>query len=940
MQQPVFFDNQIVKKSNFDFLNDSTAKNIKDVVSSITSGRPGAITGLDIDPSSTSLIKINPGYGYTYDGERVQLYLQSGTYPIFNGYTHIFAGADFVNFDPDPSSSTYMQTVSGISAQSYTTNPVRQYNIAALSIVSGASTSMPTTSYSGTLIYLGNVHTTNGVIDSIDVSMRDKFSIGMVNVLDYNIDGAYIGAGTIDSTSFKTPLSADITLDNGVNILATAPGVNNLGNATNVFSNVFAETGTFHQINGMSPIVIDSLIMNTGKTIESYNSSESLKLDTSNRGTVLGNNLIVKSNSIDASSNTNGLQIIADPTSSVIIDANKTTINADVDINGSNGLTVANAIQSNSLVVDSIITNDITVNGSFGLGGGINQNFENLIQNSDFSQSIKYSGQGNVPSSGIPAYPDGWSIETIKTIDNPLYATGFSGSEYGAGSAIKIPSPLVQYLNSISSYTIEMDYYYTDINGSTGPYSNSLVSLSSDDDTTASSWSLVHNNSKLRLENGSTFFEESNTRPLSQWMSVAIVKSGNSNVNGLIYVDKVLVASGTNVLLQSQFAGSRFRDMVFGVKEMSSSNYSKTLSCRLNGGIKNIRISNIVRPSGAMHSGLATQPLTIDANTLAYYPLDNSFEDVTSNKYHLSNVADDIKFCYQGTGTRILTYYQNSYNDPTLSTIGATHGLKVIASGIDSNGFTLSSDIVDSMPGATYNVSFYDKLNQGTSLNYNVFISGNGVMTTPATFTTSSSNVWDRKSASITTTSSMINQKVYIQPLTTVASPNNFDFSISNVQVSKGSSIFGYKKNRPTVLVNRVNNGTSTLLYPNRERNKYLDFSFEKIYTSGGFVRVKCKMPIGGTSASSNRVQMQSELQIDNSVVDVSSFLTYSAYNARVQTEMTLEWEGYLTRGFHDFSVFYSAYRVTNNGGTDLQFSTNNQLNIYILPSSFSVIEY
>jgi len=461
MQQSNFFENQIIQPSNLDFTNDSIAKNVSDVIVAFTRGNPGVAAGLEILGSGSAVATLTAGYGFLSNGERIELFTPSGITTLpYSGSTTVYGKLVEVNYNPNPAENPLgpLNTVSGLNAASLNYQAVEQYNLLDVTTVSGS-----------TYVKIGDIITNFGLIESIDYSNRQNLKIGELDLFSNAINGEIITNNSIDSDSFVNPLHFDITLNSGVSIYNLGSGVSTIGTYSNPMGSVHAVSGTFHEINGFSPITIDSLVQKSGTSLESSQSTIYVKIDTSNRGTELGGGMVIKKNSIDLSGISNPLDgnlvITTNPSSNIDITTSSLNINAPVtidsslsvnssmnvngDITISNGNLLVPSFTVDNLTVNSSITTSgstyfaqsVNVGGNTSVSGSLSfgtssQLYDNLVANSDFSPS------GSLVNSSGPVYvlsgnfiqASGGVFDAALPNDPLLWTTvAASGANYGFG---------------------------------------------------------------------------------------------------------------------------------------------------------------------------------------------------------------------------------------------------------------------------------------------------------------------------------------------------------------------------------------------------------------------------------------------------------------------------------------------------------------------------
>ena len=238
MQQPVFFENEIVLPSNLNFLNTSTAKNIKDVVVALNGAQPGIVSGLNLQGvSGNNYFTVTSGYGYTGDGERIQVYSTGLNFGIaFTGTSPIYLTYTSSVYNPDP-------TINPQGAANVVTNTdptdnsqvaVENYNFAIVTTVSGAN-----------YIRLGTVSadTSMHYLTSSTSGTQDFIIGGVINLTNQTISGYNVASGSLDSNIFSNPLHYNFALNTGVSITVNGSGDSSIGSVSHPLASVAAMTG-------------------------------------------------------------------------------------------------------------------------------------------------------------------------------------------------------------------------------------------------------------------------------------------------------------------------------------------------------------------------------------------------------------------------------------------------------------------------------------------------------------------------------------------------------------------------------------------------------------------------------------------------------------------------------------------------------------------------
>jgi hypothetical protein len=739
MQESLWFENQIIKPSNLDFMNDSTAKNVTDVVTAFTKGQPGVVAGLSVDAAlsiGSAVATITAGYGFLANGERVQLFSPSGVTTLpYSGTTSIYASLVEVNYNPDPSENPLgnSNVASGLNAASLDYEAVEQYNLLNLTTLSGAS-----------YIKLADVTTNFGIIQSIDYTNRQNLKIGEIDLFSNSIDGSIITPSSIDSNQFVSPLHYNIAINSGVSIDYLGSGVNHIASATNPIGSIFAVSGTFHDLSGFSPILIDSMTQKSGTSLESNGSYVSI--DTANKGTQLGGGMILSGSSIDLTSITNpanaNLSIKLNPAADVNVNAKNINLGGIVNV-GAGGINVAggniNVTGGGQLNVPFFTVNTLGVNGTI---SGSNTVFQGSV-----------SVSGNIVSSGNLAF--GHTDQSLTNVipNGFMYPSGnntFSGTNipgvwsgtnpYGSyvlgpitnpanGAYLTFPTALNTWLQGRSQYTFEW-VFKSNLVGTTrllalrnnAPTQNMRV------ESTSNQFYLYNENTGYPISPDATTNVVANA-----WTHFALAVSGTT---ASIYINGLL--KKTNTSAQATI-GSSVTQGHIGAYDTDSSAMAQQF-------YKAFKVSS--KAHSVFPSGLTN--LNVDADTVALYNFDNvpsginavpasglgnlisqgaipmGFYEAPSGTASLANTA----FIGQSfSGSTVLDYTRDVVPAGSVNVFsGATNSpYFFLVSGnnlIGGNGFGYSGHLsgvsfstpLDAQIGASYNISYYTKMISGSAI--------------------------------------------------------------------------------------------------------------------------------------------------------------------------------------------------------------------------------
>jgi len=262
LQKPTYFEHQIVQPKNLDFLNDSVETTVTDFVKTITVSSPGIGAGLDIIGTPlNNFFTVSQGFGYDGDGERLELF--SGTkFPIsFTGTTDVFLKLQTTDYNPNftenPAGAS--NVVTNINPDDSSLVPVESYNFGEITLTSGVG-----------FIPIGTVTAdTAMLLESVSATGAQNLQIaGFIDLNTRELSGANLTSGTIDSDLFSDPLHFDVSFNTGVNISFIGSGSSNIAAFGLPLSNIYSLTGTFHEINGFSAILMDAINQKMGASLE------------------------------------------------------------------------------------------------------------------------------------------------------------------------------------------------------------------------------------------------------------------------------------------------------------------------------------------------------------------------------------------------------------------------------------------------------------------------------------------------------------------------------------------------------------------------------------------------------------------------------------------------------------------------------------------------
>ena len=953
MQEAQWFENQIVKPSNLDFMNTSTAKNVQDTIAAFTNGNPGVGSGLLIAPTSigTSVAVVTPGYGFLSTGERVQLYSPSGvnTFPA-SGTTAVFADLIEVNYNPDPAQNPAgaSNVASGLNAASLEFQPVESYNLLQLTTVSGA-----------TLIRLAEVVTNFGLITSIDYTNRQNLKIGEVDLFSNTIDGSIISPSSIDSNQFVSPLNYDINIASGVNINFLGSGNQSIGSQTLPLSSIVAISGTFHDISGFSPILIDSMTQKDGTSLEA--SGAHVVIDTANKGTKLGGGLVLGANSIDLSevtssptastltistANLNGADInfSAGGAVNLIPGATSTGVNVEGPLNVTGNITITGSdsklnipvLNVSTLGIANAISGDTVFQGSVGISGNITssgtlafgateQEFKNIIPNGlMYPSGASFSGT-NIPNIWEASNPD------ANYVMGPIKA----------GSYFSFSPALNTWLQNRSELTFEW-VFKSNTSGVTRLFAmrNTSPTQNMRLEANATQLYLYNENTGYRIVPDSTTTIASNA-----FTHVALTLSGTT---ASIFINGALAK--TNTAANSPISST--------VTRCDIGAYSTDSPGTAEQYYKSFKVSSkahINFPSGLTN-------LEADEDTVALYNFNNTpsginlipasglgnlinssqigFYEAPSGTYTIGS-----QFMGQSlSGSTVVDYTKDIAPAGSINVFsGETNSpylFQISGNNITSNGLTLSTPLsVEN--SQTYKVSYFTKLISGSSVEFfspdsnnvavRAYVSGNGYIS--STFNGENlSGEWSRSSFDFTAPANGEDFNLYVNmysPSGNIVSGTSV-VGLSSVQATKGSAQLSTLSGGPRVI---------TLYHPliNRRigRDATIVYHSGSIFSNGGVATITPSLLFDimiandnftGFGAGGNQwMYIKHNVSLDGKPIVTDRF-THQVYvnndMSEITANLTRPWAGYLTKGEH---VLVSSLLVETTPGL---------LNGYITPSN------
>jgi hypothetical protein len=902
MQKPIFFEHEQVQPKNLSFLNSSVEKNIKDTIVTLTNGAPGIVQGLTLTGiSGNNYFTVSQGYGYDGNGERIQVYSGTNVNIDFSGTKNVYLTFGSVVYNPDPS-----ENPSGASNIVYNINPDDNSKVA----VENYNFPIITTSTGVGYITIGTVTADGGMLFTTSSASGSSNLLigGIIDVNTQTINGLNVSSGTIDSSLFTNPLTYDIYLGTDVDVLLLNSGNNNIGTTASPLSNVYAVTGNFHEIKGLSPIRMDSIWQKTGTSLEATGNN-TIQIDTNMLGTRFGNGLTLNSNSISTAGLDKDINITTDPLKRINLDAS-------VNVTSGHNLYVKdNFYVSGTAYLGS--TNIVGVTGDFAVAGKISygsstQLYDNQIRNSAFSIA-----SGN--ASGVVA-PAAWMISVPG--QNFAYGPITNSAEY-----LNTPASLNTAMNVMAStgnYTIEMNIKRFGNSAFGDNYNQMWVKFSN---TPANGGNFyIKTDGKLATYQNSAELTGTNIAT-NQWYHVAYTWDGAFRrlwVNGLqVAADSTL---GNWVTTTEQRIGA------FGAN-----------SRNFNGLIDNFKISNVARTSftsGSAYSG-------IDSNTIGLWQFERNLADSTVNARSLVQVGvatgtfTDTGLGQVFSGTIAGTGVEASLSPLTRNVyIAEPHVQSLLlgsGSNINSTGITISQILSDVRPNTGYNLSLYTKnFNAAASgLGINVVVSGTTGSGTPSlqqlnpALTTFNSTEWSKLSYNFTTPNSgsnfNLNLGIYATSPTGLVS--NALFGLSGFQLTEGLGTLPYSSHervKQYVFTSPVNTQNFDITAGVNGTSEVTSFS-GTFTTKGGFATLNANILtdiVRSTAGFNQDTNYGLYYYIDKKLVAMSRFnlpygmangiaTGYGMYNMSSASATT-----YLDPGSHMLQVYvyYASAGAANTG--------------------------
>ena len=840
MQQPINFENQIVQPKNLNFLNASMEKNIKDIVTLLTDGDPGIGSGLTLTGiSGNNYFTVTTGYGFLGDGERVQIYSGTNVPISFTGLSDVYIKLQEVSYNPDPSENPAgaANIVTNIDPTDSTLEAVEQYNVAAVSLASGVG-----------YIKIGNVNAdTSMLFTEASASGAQYLAIGgIINLENNTINGVNIGSGTIDSNLFANPLTFDINLGSDVDLILGGSGNSNIGSSNTPLANIYAVTGNFHELTGMSPILTDTFLQKTGTSLEATGNN-TVQIDRSQLGTQFGMGLTLNTNSISTVGVDQDINITAAQFKTI-------NLNSPVDVALGNTFVVkGDLIVSGTTTIGTI--NLAGVTGNFAVNGEISYNStsefaDNIVRNSNFAIP-----SGNI--TGTAMYPANWSTTEANT-------------DYGFGPTI---AP-TQWLRPPAALTTQMA-----VLGTTGNYTFEATFKKFGNPADGGPnyiWTKFSTNTNLSMRmnistaNPSTLVIGTNNVNLAtsavinnnQWYHVAYTWDGTTRK---LWIDGVVAGSDTQ---NGSFQGGDISDQrIFSLGSDTAPNGN------FNGIISNLAVSNVAKtifPSG----GGAIVPNADPNNTMGYWKFEKNLLDSGPNgrtlvahgsvptSYSETRLGQAFSGTVAGTGTdtSLSPATQNVY-------IGTPHTSNfMLCSGIniDPTGIYINQPLPDLKLNTPYNISYFMKgYGLGASgLAINPTISGTVAgLPSITTLITSpnaiSNNDWLRQSFNFTTpaTGSNFNLSIGAKTVLSTGTVSTGIFGLTAVQITEGPAIVPYNKHEKINQI-LITDASFSVVHAWPNATTYTMPAFTRtFYTKGGFCMVNANPDLSATRQNASFYQ-------------------------------------------------------------------------------------
>lgn len=458
MNGPKYFDNQIVKVQNLEFLRDTQEQNINQNLLALTKGTGGIVTGLNVTSGIGIFYDVSAGVAYDNNGERMQNYSGvslaaiSGSNVVWATMVESDYNPDYTTPPPYSSYPPYNNAQTNINPTNGSGVNVSTFNTMVISQISGVGS-----------IPLGLITSNGANITDIQASgLPYRQNLKLVGILDVNtstIDGSILSLNSVDSSRFTNPLNYNIFIASGIGIFPVSSGAAYLGTAAIPFTEIDAKQLNVTVISGLSPInVASSFAMATASTI--YSTGTNLRINPSGQDTYVGNgsftgtpgNLFV--NKITAWDNTGS------PVSPIMnINAGQINLNGSSSGGGA-GINISSA-GSGTFISGGNEFNVQNIN-SVNITSNVGQNFSDQSNINLFAPTINLTSSGGASLSLNPASNVSLNAGTLNlAVNNGTLNMGngtISSLNYNVQNQI---IPLLSGTSNIGSAGIPFDTIYT-----------------------------------------------------------------------------------------------------------------------------------------------------------------------------------------------------------------------------------------------------------------------------------------------------------------------------------------------------------------------------------------------------------------------------------------------------------------------------------------------
>jgi len=287
MNGPKYFNNQIVKVQNLEFLRDTQEQNINQNFLAFTKGTGGITTGLNVTSGTGIFYNVSAGIAYDNNGERMQNYSGvslaaiSGSNVVWATMVESDYNPDYTTPPPYSSYPPYNNAQTNINPTNGSGVNVSTFNTMVISQISGVGS-----------IPLGLVTSNGANITNVQASglpyRQDLKLVGILDVNSSTIDGSILSLNSVDSNRFSNPLNYNIYIASGIGIFPVNSGAAYLGTASIPFAEIDTKQLNATIISGLSPInVASSLALAAASSI--YSTGTNLRINPSGQDTYIGN---------------------------------------------------------------------------------------------------------------------------------------------------------------------------------------------------------------------------------------------------------------------------------------------------------------------------------------------------------------------------------------------------------------------------------------------------------------------------------------------------------------------------------------------------------------------------------------------------------------------------------------------------------------------------